>query len=102
LGERAGLQSQPVTVRAPSPLFERIASPSREGSTAEPDAVHCELRQALNADRRRRFGSSGRLLALVCECGELSCHRTVLMTPEQYDAQQPGLILHPSHLPTAG
>jgi hypothetical protein len=24
------------------------------------------------------------------------------MTPEQYDAQQPGLILHPSHLPTAG
>jgi hypothetical protein len=82
--------------------LERIASPSREGSTAEPDAVHCELRQALNADRRRRFGSSGRLLALVCECGELSCHQTVLMTPEQYDAQQPGLILHPSHLPTAG
>jgi hypothetical protein len=63
----------------------------------ERDVVHCELRQALNADRRRRFGASGRLLALVCECGELSCHQTVLMTPEQYDAQQPELILHPSH-----
>jgi hypothetical protein len=95
----------PVSARNGSHAFSVIRAdrhPSREGSTAEPDAVHCELRQALNADRRRRFGSSGRLLALVCECGELSCHRTVLMTPEQYDAQQPGLILHPSHLPTAG
>lgn len=68
--------------------------------TTESKVVHRELRQTLNADRRLRFGASGRMLALVCECGELACHRTVLMTPEQYDAAQPGPILHPSHTST--
>jgi hypothetical protein len=63
----------------------------------EPKLVHCELRQALNADRRRRFGASGRLIALVCECGDLGCHKTVIMTPEQYDERQPGLILYQGH-----
>ena len=62
-------------------------------------AVHSELRQSLNADRRRRFGDSGRPLALVCECGKSNCHRTVLMTPEEYDAQS-GPVLFPGHAPT--
>jgi hypothetical protein len=38
-------------------------------------------------------------LALVCECGKSNCHRTVLMTPDEYDAQ-PGPILYPGHAPT--
>ena len=74
------------------------APPSKDRATQD-RAVHSELRQSLNADRRRRFGDSGRPLALVCECGNSTCHRTVLMTPKQYDAQ-PGPILYPGHAPT--
>lgn len=51
----------------------------------------------MNADRRRRFGQTGRDLALVCECGDPDCHRTVLLSTEDYDARRPGLILHPEH-----
>jgi hypothetical protein len=43
----------------------------------------------LNADRRRQFGESGRLLALVCESGDSVCHRTVVMTPDDYYALPP-------------
>src|SRR5204862_8154952 len=74
------------------------APPSKDRATQD-RAVHSELRQSLNADRRRRFGDSGRPLALVCECGNSTCHRTVLMTPDEYDAQ-PGPILYPGHAPT--
>jgi hypothetical protein len=65
----------------------------------EHDAVSAELRQVFNADRRRQFGGSdpARVLALICECGEADCHRTVLMTQAEYDAAQPGVILHPDH-----
>lgn len=64
----------------------------------EHSAATVELRQVLNADRRRRFGSDpGRVLALVCECGQTGRHRTVLMTQAEYDDAQPGVILHPVH-----
>jgi hypothetical protein len=58
-----------------------------------------QLRQVFNADRRRKFGGSDptRVLALICECGEANCHRTVLMTQAEYDATHPGMILHPAH-----
>jgi hypothetical protein len=59
--------------------------------------AHEDLRPQLNADRRRRFGEAGRTLALLCECGELECRRTVLLTAEEYDAVRPGPILHPDH-----
>jgi hypothetical protein len=51
----------------------------------------------LNADRRRRFGETGRTIALVCECGDASCRRTVLLTPKEYDAVRPGPVLYPGH-----
>lgn len=54
-------------------------------------------RQRLNADRRRRFGTDGRTLALLCECGDPDCGRAVLLTAEEYDRRRPGPILHPEH-----
>ena len=57
-----------------------------------------DLRQAMNADRRRQFGSSGRSLALMCECADAECRRTVVLSPEEYDAVRPAPILHPEHL----
>lgn len=55
------------------------------------------LLRRLNEDRRRMFGSSGRKLALICECGNVDCRRTVVLTVEEYDARRPGLILHEIH-----
>ena len=59
--------------------------------------THQELRRVLNAHRRSQIGEAERLLALVCECGDAVCHRTVLMEPEEYDVQGDRPILHPSH-----
>jgi hypothetical protein len=56
-----------------------------------------QLLRRLNEDRRRRFGQAERRLALVCECGEADCRRTVVVSVEDYDALRPGLILHPAH-----
>jgi len=56
-----------------------------------------DLRPRLNADRRRQFGTAGRMLALVCECADPECRRTVLLSPEEYDALRPGLVLHADH-----
>jgi hypothetical protein len=56
-----------------------------------------DVRLAMNADRRKRFGTDGRTLALVCECIDAECRRTVLMSPAEYDAIRPGLVLHPDH-----
>ena len=57
--------------------------------SAQPDQylqTHRELRRALNADRRQQFGDSGRLLALICECGDPLCHATILMSARAFDA----------------
>jgi hypothetical protein len=59
---------------------------------------HGDLREVMNADRRRQFGGSGRLLALMCECADAECRRTVMLSPEEYDALRPAPILHPEHL----
>jgi len=87
-----------VTQRTP-PALTLIGPPvfPSKDRVVESKAARDDLREVLNADRRRRFGASGRLLALVCECGDASCRRTILMTPAEYDAQQPGLILHAAH-----
>lgn len=65
----------------------------------EHEAGSARLRQVFNADRRRKLGGPdpGGVLALMCECGDRTCHRTVLMTQAEYDAAQPGVILHPDH-----
>ena len=55
------------------------------------------VRRRLNDDRRSRFGASGRLLALLCECGDEACTETVVLTPEEYDARRPGPVVHPIH-----
>ena len=60
---------------------------------AEPEG----LRMRLNDDRRRRFGQEARLLALLCECGDPDCRRTVLLSREQYDDLRPAPVLHPEH-----
>jgi hypothetical protein len=57
-----------------------------------------DLRPKLNADRRRQFGETGRTLALLCECGDADCHRTVLLTATAYDALAGGPVIHPEHL----
>ena len=54
-------------------------------------------RQRLNADRRRRFGAANRVLALLCECGEIDCRRTVMLSVDEYDAFLPRVIVHPDH-----
>lgn len=57
-----------------------------------------ELRRQLNDDRRRQFASTGRPLALVCECGDPDCARTVVLSVTEYERRRPGPILHDAHL----
>ena len=61
--------------------------------------AHEDRRSQLNADRRRRFGETGRMLALLCECVDTNCHKTVVLSADEYDAARPGPILHPDHEP---
>jgi hypothetical protein len=61
--------------------------------------THREIRRVLNADRRR-LARTGRMLALVCECGDPRCHATVVMSVEAFDARGDEPILHPSHAAT--
>jgi hypothetical protein len=62
------------------------------------EPTHAQLRQVMNADRRRHFGDM-ELLALVCECGSSTCQKTLLLSREEYDAHE-GPILHPDHVPS--
>jgi hypothetical protein len=77
--------------------LHRAGKSRRRRSRIESHATNDKLRLRLNADRRERFGDTGRMLALVCECSDPSCHRTVLLSPEEYDSRRPGLVLHPAH-----
>jgi len=54
-------------------------------------------RERLNDDRRRQFGETGRSLALLCECGDEECYRTVTLSVTEFDAARPEPILHPAH-----
>lgn len=56
-----------------------------------------DLRPDINADRRRHFGSTGRMLALVCECADPDCRNTVLVSTDEYDTIRPALVLFPGH-----
>lgn len=70
-----------------------VSAGEKEQVLEHPD----DLRPRLNADRRRQFGQSGRMLALVCECGESECRNTVLISAEEYDSIRPHLVLYPGH-----
>ena len=54
-------------------------------------------RRQLNDDRRRRFGAAGRTIALLCECGDLECHHTVVLTTEAFDECRPADIVSVEH-----
>lgn len=56
-----------------------------------------EAWRRLNDRQLRAFRDKGRLIAFVCECGRGDCRRSVMLTPEEYEARRPGLILHHSH-----
>jgi len=71
----------------------RPAARSTETNAIESQAGNDQLRPQLNDDRRRRFGPTGRMLALVCECNDPLCHRTVVLTAEEYDALRPGPVI---------
>lgn len=62
--------------------------------------MSADQRPSINDYRRRVFGREpDQLIAFVCECGEASCHRAVLLTVEQYAQCRPGPILHQGHIP---
>jgi hypothetical protein len=43
-------------------------------------------RDEINEHRRRRFGTTPeRRVAFVCECGEVSCRRAVVLTAAEFD-----------------
>lgn len=50
-----------------------------------------------NEGRLRSFRNEAHPVAFICECGRRDCKRAVLLTPEEYEARRPGLILHDSH-----
>lgn len=51
-----------------------------------------------NSFRARVFGKdASRLVAFVCECGDPTCHRTVALTLNEYEARRPGLLVHDDH-----
>jgi hypothetical protein len=66
------------------------ASPRLDGDTRL-------RRQQLNDDRRRQFGDTGRSLALLCECGDEECYRTVMLSVAEFDAARPEPIVHQAH-----
>ena len=57
---------------------------------SEPSLVDESLAQVFHLHDR---GS----ITFVCECPDLECRRSVVLTAAEYAAARPGLILHPSH-----
>lgn len=56
---------------------------------------------AANAFRARVFGQDpARPIAFVCECGDPTCCRTVVLTLDEYDRRRPGLLIHDDHAAT--
>ena len=54
-------------------------------------------RSRVNEDRIRLFGSADRQIALVCECPDPQCRRTVVLTVAEYERIRPAAVLHPDH-----
>lgn len=53
---------------------------------------------AANTFRARVFGESAtRPIAFVCECGNLACRRTIILTLDEYKRRRPGLLIHDDH-----
>lgn len=69
----------------------KLLQPNRTMATTPLD------RHTINDDRRAQFGTPGRLIAFVCECGDPECHEAVILTAGEYDARQPRPILRPGH-----
>jgi len=56
-----------------------------------------DARLLMNQDRFRIFHDVSREIAFICECPDPECRRTVILTPAQYQALRPDLIVHPAH-----
>lgn len=56
-----------------------------------------ETRLRMNEDRLRIFHDVHREIAFICECADPDCHRTVVLTPDEYASIRPDLVLHPAH-----
>ena len=56
-----------------------------------------ENRLRMNEDRFRVFHDLNREIAFICECADPECHRTVVLTPDEYESIRPDLVLHPTH-----
>ena len=57
-----------------------------------------DRKQQVNQYRWRVFGSDPqRLIAFVCECGNLECYRTVVLTSREYTGHRPALLVHNDH-----
>jgi len=54
-------------------------------------------RLRMNEDRFRIFHDVNREIAFICECPDPECHRTVVLTPAQYEELRPELVLHSAH-----
>jgi hypothetical protein len=39
------------------------------------------------------------LIEFICECGDPTCRRTVVLTLDEYEQRRPDPILHPDHEP---
>lgn len=59
-------------------------------------ATEKHFRYRFNQAQLRSFRERERV-AFLCECGEEACHRTVVLSPAEYEALRPEPILHPSH-----
>jgi hypothetical protein len=60
--------------------------------------VDTAQRRQVNDYRRRAFGGDpDRVIAFVCECGDVSCSRTIQLTAHEYTARRDGILLHQTH-----
>ena len=51
----------------------------------------------MNEDRYRVFHDANREIAFICECTDPECRQAVVLTPAEYQALRPGLVLYPGH-----
>ena len=59
-------------------------------------------REVVDGRRRAFAGEAQRLVALVCGCGNLECHRAVLLALSDYDELRAAggvVVVDPSHEP---
>jgi hypothetical protein len=60
--------------------------------------VDAAQRRQVNDYRRRAFGTDpDRVIAFVCECGDVTCSRTVQLTAREYTERRALPLLHQTH-----